>query len=58
MEKKHKYTYETPATVVVEVRSESILCLSVTQAQTLFLGALEPASNGIDDYNPVNAEVW
>ena len=58
MEKKHKYTYETPATVVVEVRSESILCLSVTQTQTLFLGVLDPASNGIDDYNPVNAEVW
>ena len=58
MEKKHKYTYETPATVVVEVRSESILCLSVTQAQTLFLGVLEPASNGIDDYDPVGAEVW
>ena len=58
MEKKHKYTYETPATVVVEVRSESILCLSLQHSQTLFLGALEPASNGIDDYDPVAAEVW
>lgn len=57
MEKKHKYTYETPATVVVEVRSESILCLSGTQSQTFFLGLMTPQTqDGINDYTKITDE--
>ena len=46
MEKSYKKEYESPALMVVEVKTEGVICESI------------PGQGGLDDYNVKSAQDW